>query len=175
VLIRDFHLQPEAFVGWVGGILFIGGVLGSVLGGIAADLGHKTGKRGGLLWIAVAATILAIPAALFPIMTTITALQGLFFLLLLNGTITSVVSSTAVAVLLPNEERGATMAAFGVINALIGLSLAPIVVTLASQAMGGEQHLSQALAGTGLLTGVASFLGYLFAMRNAPRSPTQWR
>ena len=101
--------------------------------------------------------------------------QLMFFLLLLAGTITSVVASTTVAVLIPNEERGACMAAFSVISSIIGASLAPTIVTLGSMLMGGEQHLAASLAVTGLVTGVISLVGYALAMRNAPRSATQWR
>ena len=175
VLIRDYHLQPAAFAGWVGGLLFVAGILGSVVGGFGADLGQKTGWRGGLLIAAVAATALGIPAAFFPIMPNVGGFQILFFCLLLAGTMTSVVASTTVAVLIPNEERGACMAAFTLIGAIIGTSLAPTIVTFASSLMGGQQHLAVSLAATGLVTGVISLGGYLLAMRNAPRSATEWR
>ena len=175
VLIRSYHLQPAAFAGWVGAILFVAGVLGSIAGGFGADLGQKTGRRGGILFAAVLATELGIPTALFPIMPSIGEFQLMFFLLLLAGTITSVVASTTVAVLIPNEERGACMAAFSVISSLIGASLAPTIVTLGSTLMGGEQHLAPSLAATGLVTGVISLAGYVLAMRNAPRSATEWR
>ena len=173
VLIRDFHQSPAQFAGWVGGMLFVGGVGGSILGGLSADWGHKTGRRGGLLFAAVIATFIGIPAALFPIMHTLAGFQLLFFLLLFSGAVTAVVSSTTVTVLIPNDERGASMAAFGIVSNLIGKSLAPTVVTLASSAMGGEQHLGVALAATGLVTGVVSFAGYVLAMRNAPLSATE--
>jgi len=174
-LIRSYHLQPAAFAGWVGAILFVAGVLGSVLGGFGADLGQKTGRRGGLLFGAVVATALGIPTALFPVMPSLAGFQLMFFFLLLAGTITSMVASTTVAVLIPNEERGACMAAFTVISAIIGASLAPTIVTLGSAAMGGERYLATSLAATGLVTGVISLAGYALAMRNAPKSATEWR
>jgi MFS family permease len=175
VLIRNYHLQPAAFAGWLGAILFVGGVLGSILGGFGADFGHKSRRRGGLLFAAVLATALGIPTALFPIMPSIGGFQVMFFFLLLAGSTTVVVASTAVAVLIPNEERGACMAVFSVISAIIGTSLAPTIVTLGSTLMGGERFLAPALAATGLVTGVISLAGYILAMRNAPRSATAWR
>ena len=175
VLIRQYHLQPVAFAGWVGGLILVSGVAGSVLAGFAADFGHKTGRRGGLLFPAVVATVVGIPAALFPVMPSVGGFQLCFFFLLLTGTVCSVVASTSVTVLIPNEERGAAMAAFGVINALVGMSLAPTIVTLGSEALGGEQHLAVSLATTGVVTGLLSFGGYFFAMRNAPLSATEWR
>ena len=44
------------------------------------------------------------------------------------------------------------------------------LVTLVSGAMGGEAHLSAALALVGVAVSVISVLGFLFAVRNAPRS-----
>jgi MFS family permease len=113
-----------------------------VLGGFGADFGHKSGRRGGLLLTAVISTAIGIPAAFFPVMPTVPGFAAMFFVLVLSGTITSVVATTAIAVLIPNEERGACLAVFGVINAIIGMSLAPTIVTLGSWAMGGEQHLA---------------------------------
>lgn len=175
VLIRQYHLQPSAFAGWVGGLILVAGFFGSVLAGFAADFGHKTGRRGGLLFAAVIATAIGVPAALFPIMPGIGGFQLCFFFLLFTGTVCAVVASTAVTVLIPNEERGATMSVFGIINALIGMSLAPTVVTLGSQALGGEGHLALSLAITGVVTGLLSFGGYFFAMRNSPLNATDWR
>ena len=172
VLIRNFHQQPAQFAGWVGGLLLLGGIIGSIVGGLGADWGQKTGKRGYLLLAAVVATAVSVPAALFPVMPSVGGFALLFFFLLLSGTIASVVVSTTVTVLVPNEERGACMAAFGIINALIGLGLAPTIVTLGSWAMGGEQHLAASLAATGVVTGLLSFAGYVLAMRNAPLSAT---
>jgi len=175
VLIRSYHVQPTAFAGWLGAILLVAGLLGSVLGGYGADFGHKSGRRGGLLVAAVIATALGIPTALFPVMPSIGGFQLMIFFLLLSGATTVVVASTAVAVLIPNEERGACMAVFSVISSIIGVSLAPTIVTLGSTLMGGERFLAPALAATGLVTGVISLAGYILAMRNAPRSATQWR
>ena len=74
------------------------------------------------MFTAVVGTAIGVPAALFPIMPSLTGFQICFFFLLLAGTLCAVVASTAVAVLLPNEERGATMSAFGIVNALVGLA-----------------------------------------------------
>jgi MFS family permease len=174
VLIRSYHLQPGQFAGWVGVILLVSGVLGSVLGGLGADFGHKNGRRGGILIAAVIATVLSAPTGLFPVMPTIAGFQLMFFLLLLSGTTTSIVASTTIAVLIPNEERGACMAVFSVISAIVGVSLAPTIVTFGASVMGGEQHLAPALATTGVVTSVISLVGYILAMRRAPNSATDW-
>jgi MFS family permease len=167
-LIRNYHLEPGQFAAWMGGLILVTGIVGSVFGGLTADWGQRSGRRGGLLVGAVVATAIGIPAAIYPVMPTVTGFGVMFGMLILAGVTTGIVSSTAVAVLIPNEERGITIAVFGVINSFVGLSLAPTVVTLASSAMGVEQHLASALAGTGVITGILALVGYFFAARNAP-------
>jgi hypothetical protein len=63
--------------------------------------------------------------------------------------------------------------AFGVISSLVGASLAPMIVTWGSAAMGGERYLAPALAITGVVTGLISLAGYFLAMRKAPLSATK--
>ncbi|WP_428311435.1 MFS transporter [Hydrocarboniphaga sp.] len=168
VLIRDFHLAPGEFAGWMGGVIMVGGVLGAVIGGLGADWGQKTGRRGGILYAALIAVCIGIPTSLYPLMPTVAGFALMLCLLLLAGTTINLVATTAITVLIPNEERGVCMASFGIINSVVGLSLAPTLVTVASSAMGGEQHLGASLAITGFVTGVLSLIGYVFAYRNAP-------
>jgi MFS family permease len=168
VLIRNYHLQPQQFAGWMGGLLFIGGLAGSIFGGCSADWGQKSARRGALLAGAVVAAALSVPAALFPIMSTVGGFAVMMGVMTLSGTASGLVASTTVAVLIPNEERGTCMALYGVIRSVLGLSIAPTLVTFSSWAMGGEQHLAPALATVGVLTGTLSLAAYLLAMRNAP-------
>lgn len=174
VLVRSYHLQPAQFAGWVGAILLVSGVLGSMLGGFGADFGQRSGRRGGILIAAVVATAFSVPGGFFPVMPSLTGFQAMFFLLLTCGTTTSIVASTTIAVLIPNEERGACMAVFSVISAIVGVSLAPTIVTFGATLMGGERHLAPALAANGVVTSLISLAGYLQAMRRAPSGATEW-
>ena len=60
-----------------------------------------------------------------------------------------------------------------ILGALIGIGIAPLVVTLTSQAMGGESQLALSLAVTSVIIGVLSFGGFWLAMKNAPRPPEE--
>ncbi len=42
VLQRNYHLQPADFAGWLGALIFLTGIIGSVIGGVAADAGQKS-------------------------------------------------------------------------------------------------------------------------------------
>ncbi|WP_374648100.1 MFS transporter [Rhizorhabdus sp.] len=168
ILSRSYGLQPHQFAGPMGLVIFGAGVLGAVIGGVAADAGHKSARRGGILIGAVVAAIVSVPAALFPLAGS----SGLFFLLLflflLCGTIAGLVVSAALATLLPNELRGFSLGLFIAIAGVIGFGIAPLFITIVSGWLGGESQLGLALAAVG--TGVSLFaaLVFPFALRNAP-------
>lgn len=169
VLIRNYGLSPAEFGGWMGGGLILAGIVGSILGGFGADWGQKLGRRGGILFGTIVAGVIAIPASLYPIMPT-TALFGVAFTaLMICGTISGLITATAIAVLVPNEERGLCLGAFMILGALIGIGIAPTVVTLASDAMGGEGQLALSLTIVSVVIGFLSLLGFWLAMKNAPR------
>lgn len=168
VLERFYHLAPADFGGWLGGIILVQGILGSILGGLVADWGHKSGRRGGLLIGGVAAAIVGVPAALFPVMPDVTGFAVMIGLLMLAGTVTGAVTSVALTVFLPNELRGLSIGAFIAIAGLIGFGVAPTLVTLVSSLLGGERLLAQALAGVGLLVSIVAVGGFWLAFRRAP-------
>jgi MFS family permease len=168
-LTRTFHQQPAQFAAWMGGTILLAGLIGTVLGGILADVGHKSKLRGGLIIGAVLASAVSIPAALFPIMPTVQLFGLAFGALLLTGFLSGLITGTAIAVLVPNELRGVCLGIFIVIGALMG-GAGPVMVTTASDLMGGEAHLSLALAVSGAVIGAISFLGFLAAMFTAPRT-----
>lgn len=172
VMQRDLGLSIGEAGGLVGAILILAGLLGPVIAGFAADRGHKSTLRGGILIGAVIASAVGVPAALFPIISGVPAFAGVLFALLIAGSITGLITATAIAVLIPNEERGVCLGAFMILGALIGLGLSPILVTLGSQALGGESQLAPALAIVGVITGLVSLAGFILAMRNAPARVT---
>ncbi|MCA0369032.1 MAG: MFS transporter [Proteobacteria bacterium] len=169
VLQRDLGLSVGAASGLLGGLLLVAGVLGPVVGGFVADLGHRSSLRGGILAGAVVASALGVPAAVFPIMTNMPAFGVVLFLLLIAGAVTGLITATAIAVLVPNEERGVCLGAFMILGSLIGLGVSPILVTLGSRMLGGESQLALSLAIVGVVTGAVSLVGFILAMVNAPR------
>jgi hypothetical protein len=80
-------------------------------------------------------------------------------------------TAAAIAVLVPNEIRGVCLGAFIVIGAIIGFGVAPTMVTLISDAIGGADALRYGLAVSGATTSMAAAIGFIFALRNARRTP----
>ena len=168
VIERTYGLKPEAFATMLGGAILVSGIVGAILGGIVADWGQKTGRRGGLLIGAIAAAAVGVPAACFPIMPDATSNIAMLGLLTLAGTVTGLVTSVALTVFLPNELRGLSIGAFIAIAGLIGFGLTPPLVARVSLWLGGEQQLGMALAIVGVIVSLISVIGFLLAMRHAP-------
>ena len=57
LLTRNYGLQPDQFGAMMGALILIGGVTGSLLGGVLADRGSASGRRGGVLTGALVATL----------------------------------------------------------------------------------------------------------------------
>ncbi len=173
VLSRGYGLAPEVFAGWMGGLIFSAGLAGSILGGFAADLGQRTGRRGGLLAGAVLAAVSGVPAALFPIAPNVPLFAAAVGLLMLCGTITGLITSVALTVLIPNELRGLCIGAFIALAGLVGFGVSPSLVAWVSDLLGGEAHLGEGLAIVGTGVGVISVIAFAQAMRRAPLSAMQ--
>jgi MFS family permease len=156
----------------MGALILLTGLVGAVLGGIAADWGQKSGRRGGILIGAVIAAVAGVPAALFPIIPDVTGFAIALGALMLGGTVTGLVVSVALTVLLPNELRGLCIGAFIAVAGLIGFGIAPTLVAAVSDWMGGERHLAEALALVGVVVSAASVAAFWQAMRTAPESAT---
>ncbi|KQS04962.1 MFS transporter [Sphingomonas sp. Leaf357] len=168
MLTRYFGLTPQQFGGWMGALLLGTGIAGALLGGIVADLGQKSGRRGGLLIGAVAAAAIGIPAALFPLSGSIPIFALALGTLILAGTITGLITSVAITVLLPNELRGLCLGAFIAFAGLVGYGVAPPLVGWVSLLLGGEQHLAVSLTLVGMITSCLAFGSFYVAMRRAP-------
>jgi MFS family permease len=168
VLTRDHGLTPEQFGAWMGLAVLVPGIAGSIIGGIAADLGQRSSRRGGILYGAVIASVVAIPAALFPLAPGLAGFASVLGLFLLCGAMTGLITATVIATIIPNELRGICLGMFVVVSSVIGMGIAPTVVTLVSAALGGESHLAAALAGTGVVISVASLLAFVLAAMRLP-------
>jgi MFS family permease len=136
ILTRRFHLDPLQFAGWLGLGGLGAGLLGSVIGGWAADTGLRSGKPGGVMLGAVIASAVAVPAGLFAIMPgPITCLAALT-LLLFCGTIASIALMALIGAYLPNETRGLAFGGFLAVGGLVGFGVAPPMVVLVSDGLG---------------------------------------
>lgn len=169
VLIRQYGQSPGDFGAWVGLVILGSGILGSIIGGFAADAGTKLKMRGGIMLPALIATAVTIPAGAFSIMPTVTGFAWVLFALLTGGTIINLVCSASIAVLIPNEDRAVTLAGMNIVNKLVVAGLVPPLVAWIASFNASSHGLGQAIAVLGVLTGFVSLIGFWLAMRNAPQ------
>jgi MFS family permease len=170
ILTRSYGLQPDAFGGWMGGTIFLAGLIGSVIGGVAVDWGNKSGRRGGLMIGSIVATAIAIPATAYPIMPTVPEFGVMLGVMLCACTITQVAAVAAVTLVIPNEERGMCLAIISMIGTVVGMGSVPMITLLGPILFGDDQHLRQTLVVIGVATGAIGLAGYITAMRVAPRT-----
>lgn len=168
VLTRNFGLQPNQFGAWMGGLLLVSGIFGSILGGVVADWGNNSRLRGGILIGAIVSTLISAPAAAYTVMPSVGWFAFALGAMLLGCTIAQMVGITAVTVLIPNEERGMTLGIIGVFGNVIGLLTAPLAIWTTIAIYGSEQHTPAGVAFLGVATGVLALIGYVIAMINAP-------
>ena len=171
VLIRQYGQTPGQFGAWVGLVILVSGIIGSVIGGFASDWGHKLKMRGGILLPALIATVLSIPASLYPVMPTVSGFAWVLFALLVGGVIVGLVQTAAVAVLIPNEERALCLAALKIVGTFIGGPVTAGIIAWVSTVIAGPGSLGLALAWLGVVTGIISAIGFWIAMANAPGPP----
>ena len=169
LLIRQYNQAPGSFGGWVGAVILGSGIVGSIIGGFAADAAGKLKMRGAILLPAAIATGLTIPAGAFSIMPTVQGFAWVLFALLVGGTIVNLVSSAAIAVLIPNEDRAVTLAGMKIAGTMVGAGVAPPLVVWLSTFSTGQWGLGEAVAVMGVVTGAISLAGFWIAMRNAPQ------
>lgn len=165
VLMRHYAQTPEQFGPWVGAVVVLSGLIGSVVGGICADLGQGGRLRGGMLGAAALAAVCSVPAGFFAVMPSVSGFAWMLFVLLVCGSLMGIITTTAIAVLVPNEIRGLCLGAFIVVGSLFGIGLAPTVVTLISDALGGESYLREGLTILVVFSSVISALGFIVALR----------
>jgi MFS family permease len=144
-LARNFGLRPDR----IGAIMAVGfvvsGLTGPLVGGVLADLAHRSGGPRRAIAVLAGLVALSVPASLFsvaPQMVSATLL--LICLMTIIGGIV-VMGTALLTVVLPNELRGTCMAALSAASVLFGAALAPVMVSTLSGALGGPAMIGRAL------------------------------
>ena len=163
VLSRSFGLMPNRVGAIMAVALLVGGVAGPLVGGILADTCQRSsGPRGSLTVLSLLA-LLSLPTACFATLPELTVVSlSLTLFLLIGGAINALVTAISIVVI-PNELRGLCMAIEFAAGALFGLGVAPLIVSLLSDGIGGPTALGQALSIVCVLTGVLGTATFAYA------------
>jgi hypothetical protein len=163
---RNFALSPDRVGVIMSIVVFMSGILGSLLGGVLADACHRTGGPRRTMWALNALALLTIPACLFGISPGVGSASALLFALVtLIGAII-VTGITLVTIVIPGELRGVCLAAIVGTNTLSGGALGPPAVSFLSGMIGGPPMIGKALALVCTVACLSATAAFVFGKRN---------
>jgi MFS family permease len=167
-LSREFALTPTQIGDIASALLFGGGLIGAVAGGAMADFCQRSGKARRTMWVMVVLSMIIAPAGMFglaPNLPLATILLGTY-ITVRSGLL--VMTLALFTIVIPNEIRGLSLAISGAANVFVGSGVAPLAVSVLSDALGGGRMIGVALA---IVSGAASAvcaLVFLCGMRTVP-------
>jgi MFS family permease len=168
-LVRTFALSPDHVGALIAMVLLVTGIAGPIAGGTLADVCQRAGgPRRTMLMLGVLA-VLSIPAGLFALAPSVPAAIGLLIVFLAIGAATSVIVTTLLTIVVPNELRGLCTSILWAAGALFGLGAAPLTVSLLSGEIGGPSAVGRALAIVCVATSAIGAMVFAFGRRYLPR------
>jgi MFS family permease len=172
IFARSFDLSAGKVGSLMGIVLLCSGLIGMFAGGILADICQRragAARRSAFMMGLLA--LLSVPAGCFALAPTPLLASCLLAVLIVAGSMISMMSSALLIVVIPNELRGLCMGAALFGNTAFCIALAPLLVSLISGALGGSSALAMALsavcASTGLLSAGIFLKGGLSARGSA--------
>jgi len=177
MLARRFALPPDRIGVIMATGLFFAGAVGSVLGGILADLCQRGGgPRRTLLALGIV-SFLSVPLALFSWSPEVGPATALLLLFITLVSALSVMGTTVFIVAIPNEVRGLSMSLLTAACVVVGTGFAPMTVSLVAGELGGARSIGAALSwvcgATGLIGAAAFLVGRRFGFYATMSVPTQ--
>lgn len=169
MLIRRFGQSPGQFAGWLSAIILAGGILGTLAGGRAAELGRRRGGPRGVLLPALLAMLTLVPLSLFGLSPNVPLFAAMLALELFCAGVIQTVGVIAFTLNIPNEIRGMGLGIYALVVALFGTATAPAAIAFVSRALGGESRLGAAIAVVSMPSALLAALFISIAMRGEAR------
>jgi predicted MFS family arabinose efflux permease len=163
LLERNYGLSVSQIGNRMGLVLLSTGLIGAVIGGVMADAGQSSRRGAGIMLGAVIVAASALPMSFYALMPGPAGFILMLSVLLLAGSAASIMTSIALASVIPNELRGTSLCVFGVLNGLAGFGIAPTLVPVISKLLGRGNDLGMALVIVTVLVNIASIFGFLLA------------
>jgi MFS family permease len=172
-LSRSFALAPDRIGAIMFTVVLTSGILGSITGGVLADLCQRAGGPRRTMSALGGLALLTVPAGFFAVVPGVGPASVLLFILM---TIVGAILVTAVAlftIVIPNELRGLCLSAMTGANVFFGVALAPVTVSLLSGAIGGPATIGRALAIVCVAAGLLGAATFAFGRRYFPGAAMQ--
>jgi MFS family permease len=144
-LSRSFALSPDRIGAIMATTLFVSGVAGPLVGGLLADYCQRSGGPPLTMGCLSVLAFVTLVASTFPLVPTVGAAGSALFILITLVTAISTTALTLTIVIVPNELRGLCISLYTVTGA-VGFGVAPLSVSMLSNAIGGPAKIGEALA-----------------------------
>jgi MFS family permease len=170
-LSRLHSLPPKEIAGLMAVIILISGISGPLIGGLIADMTYRSGGPRRTLTALCLLSLLSIAGCLFTFPpTAFTGGALLLLLMVLSGCIL-LVGGTLLVNVVPNELRGISVATLGAAQLLVGVAIAPLVVSGISDHWRDGGALPYALTGVNIIACLFAAAAFLFARVVTPAAP----
>jgi MFS family permease len=160
-LARNFNLDPAQIGSIIGMVIFVSGIGGALLGGLALDVAQRRGGVEGALKILRVLTFASIPAGFYALVHNLAAAAVMLtlFIGIIGGI--CVMGTALLTIILPGRVHGLALSIMTIAGVGVGIGLAPVTVSATASALGGETYLSEAIT---LVCAVSSAIaGLVFA------------
>ena len=165
MLSRRFSLAPDA----IGGIMAIGmlvsGILGPLLGGTLADLCQRAGGPRRTVSVLIWLALLSAPANLFAFMPNVVETCVLLITSMTLMLAMAIMGLTLITIVIPDEIRGLCMSVLMATILLFALAVAPVTVSLLSDAIGGLPAIGRALSVICVTASILATATFFFGLR----------
>ena len=169
ILERVHHQAPGQYAGWFGPLVLAVSVAGALAGGQLGEFGRRRAGRAGVVIPGLVAALLLVPLSLFPLAPTLPTFALALGADMLLAAIVVTVIVVAIAMILPNEIRGLALGANIFVSAVVGTAGSPLLTALVSKSLGGEAHLSAAVAVVSVPFVLLTAGCFALALRNGRR------
>lgn len=164
IFIRRFGLTPAHGGDLAAATMSLPPLLGALIAGVMVD---RLRANGGL--VAVAASIVATPAAFFPIASSVPGAALLLSVLMMSNTAAVLGSSTIGIIAIPNELRGLWLGICAMFTVLIGFAVAPSLVAWFGTSLHHSNALSLSLAIALAISSITASGAYILSWRAMKR------
>jgi MFS family permease len=166
MLSRDFHLATGELGAILAGGLLLSGVSGSALGGVLADACQQRGGPVRTLAGLIILSTLAVPTALYAFAPGAPAASVLLTVFITIMTAASVMGTTLLIIVIPNELRGLCTAVMMAACVVIGSGLAPLMVSALATSVGGGSMIGKSLSTVCALAGMLAAASFALSRRS---------
>jgi MFS family permease len=168
MLSRHFGLASDRVGAIVATTLSVSGALGALCGGVTADISQRNGGPKRTANVLYLLAFLSLPASIFAWLPSVESSELVLTTFLTIQTAISVIGSTLLIIVMPNEIRGLCVSVMTAACVLVGNGFAPVLVSLISSASGDGRMIGSSLSLVSMIAVTFSCIAFAIGRRALP-------